>query len=328
VPPTATEEILPTAAPTDTPAPEPITLRVALFPYSSYAPFYFAEAEGFFAEQGITIEWVDFTRQTEAVAALASGQIDAGGGVLDAGSMSAIGQGTGLMIVADKGYVDPEAACPYGAWMIRKDLYESGELNDLKNLKGRKVVVPKTGFFEYAMDQLLAPVGLSVSDLEVVDMPGPARLEALTTGAVDVAQMGEPWITRALASGEAVVWYPFEETQPNAQYAVVWFGPTLTKENPEAGRRFMVAYMKGVQQYNQGKTERNVALMAELIKSTPEDAGASCWQAFTADGHVNLDFISDFQEWALAKDYIDRVVPVEEFWDGSYLEYALQVLGQ
>jgi NitT/TauT family transport system substrate-binding protein len=325
------EEVQPTALPTDTATPEPVQpvkIKVGMFPYSSYAPLYYAQAEGYFTEQGLEVEFVDFTKQPDAVAALAAGQIDVTGGVLDAASLSAIAVGSGVKIVADKGYVDPNAACPYGAWMLRKDLNDSGALSDLANIKGKTVVLTKAGFFEYAMDELLKPVGLSTSDLNLVEMPAPARLEAFGTGAIDIAQVGEPWITRTLAAGTAVVWYPFEVTQPNAQYAVLWYGPTLTKDNPDAGKRFMVAYMKGVQQYNQGKTDRNVALMAEFTKSTPEDAKASCWQAFTSDGHVNLDFVLSFQDWAINKKYVDRAMTVDEFWDGSFLEYAAQQLAQ
>ncbi len=322
--PAATVE--PTSMPTAVATAEPVTIKIGLFPYSSYAPLYYAIAEGYYAEQNIEVEIVEFTKQSDAVAALASGQIDVSGGVLDVATLTAISSGSGMKIVADKGYVDPASTCPYGAWMVRKDLLASGKLDDLNNLKGMKVVLTKAGFFEYAMDKLLTPSGLSVDDIEIVEMPAPSRLEALSTGAIDIAQVGEPWITRTLAAGAGDLWYPFETSQPNAQYAVLWFGPSITTNNPDAGNRFMTAYLKAVRQYNEGKTEQNVNLMAEFTKSTPEEASASCWQSFTQDGHINLDFIQDFQQWAVDKGYADRVMESDEYWDGSYLEYARQQL--
>ncbi len=300
----------------------PIKIKLGLFPYSSYAPLYYAIEEGYFAEQGIEIEQIDFRSQSDAVVALASKQIDISGGVIDVGTLTAIGEGAGIKIVADKGVVDPNASCPYGAWMVRTDLLESGELDDLNHIVGKKVVLTKAGFFEFAMDKLLSPTGLSSDDLDIIEMPVPSRLEALQTGAVDIAQIGEPWITRTLATGAAGIWYPFEELLPNAQYAVMWYGPSITEDNPEAGNRFMVAYLQAVHQYNDGKTERNVALMAEFTKSTVEEAESTCWQAFTKDGSVNLDFILEFQQWALDQGYMDREITVEEFWDGRFLEYA------
>ncbi|MEW5940390.1 MAG: ABC transporter substrate-binding protein, partial [Chloroflexota bacterium] len=211
VPPTA-------VLPTDTATPEPLTpikIKIGLSPYGSYLPLYIAQAEGYYAEAGLDAEFVDFTRQPDAIAALATGQVDAIGIVLDSGSLGAIAQGTGMMMVADKGYVKPDG-CPYSAWMVRNELFDPGPLDDLAGARGLKAAVPKAGFFEYAMDMLLAPAGLSTQDLEVIDMPAPTRLEALGTGALDIAQMSEPWITRALQAGSAKIWYPFETTQPNA----------------------------------------------------------------------------------------------------------------
>lgn len=304
---------------------EPITIKLGLFPYSSYAPLYYALAEGYFSEQGIEIDIVDFTRQSDAVVALATGQIDVSGGVIDVATLVAIGEGNGLKIVADKGYVDPNSTCAYGAWMARSELLESGEL-DITDIADKKVVLTKAGFFEFAMDKLLAPAELSTDDLEIIEMPAPSRLDALQTGAIDIAQVGEPWITRTLATGSAGIWLSFEETLPDAQYAVLWFGPTITEENPEAGYRFMIAYLQAVRQYNQGKTDRNVALMAEFTNSPLEEASSTCWQAFTLDGSVNLDFVLEFQQWAFDKGYLNRTMAVEEFWDGRFLEYAQENL--
>jgi NitT/TauT family transport system substrate-binding protein len=153
-------------------------------------------------------------------------------------------------------------------------------------------------------------------------MPVPSRIEALQSDAVDIALLGEPWITRAVEGGYAGVWLSFEDVMPNDQLGVVWYGPTLTEGDKEAGNRFMVAYLKAVQQYNEGKTERNVALMAEFTNASVEESGSTCWQAFNTDGSVNIDTVLDFQKWANEKGYLDYTLTPEEFFDGSFLEYA------
>ncbi len=301
---------------------EPIKLKVGIFAYSSYLPLYIAQAEGYYAEQDLEVELVPFSSMTDAIVSLSTGQTDISGGPVDVASLAAIGQGTGLKIVADKGYVDPNADCVYGSWMSPDSVLASGELEDVANLKGKTVAFSKASFFEYAMDQLLAPAGLTTKDLNVVEIPAPSRLDALKSGSVTVAHVGEPWITRVLAADAGGIWKSFEETQPNAQFAVIWFGQTITQDNPEAGNRFMVAYLQAVQQYNQGKTDRNVALMAEFTKASEEEVRNTCWQTFQKDGSVNTDFILDFQQWAIEKEYLDKALEVSDFWDGSYLEYA------
>src|SRR5690349_11814020 len=52
------------------------TVKVAMLPFISFAPFYIAQEEGFFAEQGLNVELVNITLQQDVVPALASGQVD------------------------------------------------------------------------------------------------------------------------------------------------------------------------------------------------------------------------------------------------------------
>ena len=47
------------SSPVEQPAPEPAKLKVTLAPYLGFAPFFIAEDEGFFAEQGLEIELVE-----------------------------------------------------------------------------------------------------------------------------------------------------------------------------------------------------------------------------------------------------------------------------
>jgi hypothetical protein len=82
-----------------------------------------------------------------------------------------------------------------------------------------------------------------------------------------------------------------------------------------------------VRQYNEGKTERNLEIMAEFSGLDEEFLKAACWFYIYDDGHVNVQSILDFQHWAVGKGYLDSVVPEEQFYDPSFIEYANQVLG-
>lgn len=302
--------------------PEDYTVKIGMLPYGSYLPLYIALSEGYFAEQGLNVEVIDFKTQSDAVIALAAGQIDVTGGLIDVATLAANAEGAGIKIVADKGYNDPNADCSYSSWMANQDLLDSGVLDDLSNMAGRKVILIPAGYLEYVMDITLAPAGLSTDDLIVENIPVPSRGEALQSGAVDVGLMGEPWISRMLATGEVGIWKTFEEIMPNSQLGVLWYGPTLTEDHPEIGNLFMVGYLKAVQQYNEGKTEQNVALMAEFTNSTIEEAQNTCWQPLEPNGNVNIDTVLDFQKWANENGYLDQTLTEDEIWDSRFLEYA------
>jgi NitT/TauT family transport system substrate-binding protein len=296
-------------------------VKVGMFPYSSYLPFYIAQQEGYYTEQGITVEFVPFTSIVDGYAALAQGQIDVMGGTADISSLNIIAQHTGVMVVADKGYIDP-AGCPYSAWVVQNDILSSGKLDNLANLAGMKATFTKASVFEYALDLLLKPAALTSTNLNVTDVPAPTRLEGLVNGSFDIAQMGEPWVTRALNTGKVSIWKTFNSYMPDFQFGVMFYGPTFTKQNQEAGRRFMVAYLKAVRQYNEGKTDRNVALMVAMTQGTEEETQQSCWLPIRSDGSINVQSILDIQQWGVEKGYLDKTLSVSEFWDPQYVDYA------
>lgn len=301
---------------------EPDKIKLALSPYASYAVLYFGVVEGFFAEQNLDVEIVEMVRPAEILAALASGQIDVAANTVDVGSLAAIAEGAGIMMVADKGFLDPNAACSYSGWFATDELLASGELDDINNIVGKKVSLTRATYFEYAMDKLLEPAGLSVDDLEIVEMPIPTRYESIVSGAIDIGVFAEPWILRGRQEGAGDIWVSYEESLPYAQYAVIYYGSTLIEDNPDAGNRFMAGYMKAVQMYNEGKTDRNVELMAEFTQSSLEEARDTCWQTFQPDLSINGESVLDFQTWAFNKGYLDQELTIDQIYDESFLEYA------
>ena len=69
----------------------------------SYAPYLVAQEEGFFSEQGLNVELLQFQRSQDAIPALVQGQLDVLGGALSFGFLNAITRGGNIRMVADKG---------------------------------------------------------------------------------------------------------------------------------------------------------------------------------------------------------------------------------
>jgi NitT/TauT family transport system substrate-binding protein len=305
-------------------AQEPIHLKVTSQPYLSFAPYYIAQAEGYFAEEGLEVEFIEMQGE-QATPLLIQGELDVMAGV-GAYYLNAIARGAEIKVVADKGHIGT-TGCSSGAALVRRDLFESGELDSVAELKGRSMQVRSATMEEYYLDKLLDPAGLTTDDLVLLDMPAPAELEAMAKGTIDLFMGSEPWTTRHLQSGNAVLWVPYNDLVPGYQHSTIVYGPSLLQTNPDAGRRFMVAYLRGVRQYNEGKTERNVEIMAEFSGLDKDLLQAACWFYIYDDGHVNVQSVLDFQQWAVGKGYLDSVVPEEQFYDPSFVEYANQVLG-
>lgn len=231
-----------------------------------------------------------------------------------------------MMIVADKGH-HPPGGCPNGAMMARRTLLKEGKLNTLSQIKNRRLALNK-GYFvgEYFFEKLLGQVGLTSKDVEMVSIPFSMRSEAFEKGTIDIAFATEPLVTQLLLQGHAAVWIPLQQIYPNFQLSSVLYGPTLLEKNREAGKRFMLAYLKAVQQYNQGKTERNMKILIKHTRLDKEIIEKACWPAIRNNGLINIESILDFQSWALKKGALDKEIPSNQFWDPSFVEYASKVL--
>lgn len=314
------------AACTSTPAAtEVIPLKVANYQYISNAPLFIAEAEGYFQAQGLDVELIDFgSASNEIVPALIARQLDAAGISVASSVLNAAFQGNNVKFVADKGYLDPDA-CVSSAWVASKQFLESGAGEEPGMVKGKRVASTVGGTMEYSLDLLLAQSGLTQADIEHTSIEqSPARIEALGNGSIEVSVLSEPWITRARETGAGDVWIPLSAVMPNLAVGVIVFGPSILDDNPEAGRRFMIGYMQAVRQYNEGKTDRNVEIIARYTKQDPEDIRASCWTSFKADGTIDTDGMLAYQEWGIEKGYLDGRMELDQFYDPQFVNYALE----
>lgn len=304
-----------------------VTIKVVTLPFISFAPFYIADAEGFFAEQGIDIELVNMTQQAEIMPALASGQVDVASGLVSAGILNTIAKGANIKIVADKGYIDPQG-CDNIALIASKQLLEQGVASNPELLKGKTMILIRTTWLDYAVEKQLKEVGLAVEDMEVTDIPSPSQPEALNSGQIQLTMNNEPWVTRFTEDGHAPILTPIHELLPDAQSAVTVFGPKLLGDNAEVGNRFMLAYLKAVRQYNEGKTDRNVQILADSVKLDPELMKKMCWPQLRPNGEINIASVQDFQQWTIDHKLMDGAVDEMEFWDGQFVENAVRQLGK
>lgn len=302
---------------------EPTTLVVQLLPFMSYSPLFFAEEEGYFAEQNLIIEFQNI-QGPEVFAGIIQGELDVVATLVGVPMFGAAAEN--VKFVAGKGY-ETSTGCTVNGLLARKDLVDGGELDSVAQLAGRKVDMDILSVQGYYMDILLAAEGLSIDDIEVVDFPSPPSLiEGFATGALDLSNISEPWLTRINLAGNTVTWRNYKNEIPDFQFAVLLFGPSLLEDNPDAGRRFITAYLKAVNQYNEGKTERNMQLMMEFTGLDEELLEQICWPTFRDDGSINVQSLLDFQDWALERGFVSSVLTEEEFWDPSFIDFANEAL--
>lgn len=310
-------------APQNTMVPALTTVRVAYSPTTANAPLYIARDEGYFARQGIDMELVSFPSSTAALPGLVNGDIAVSGGALTSGLYNAIAKGAHVRIVADKGRLGSPGYCNSTALMVRKDLFVNGTVSSIADLRGRKIMAINDQ--EYSISNALSLGNLTLDNVELMKMDYPSGLVALQNGAVDAGFLTEPYITRSVDSGAAVVLLPGTAYYPDFPLPL-YYGPALLDKDPDLGRRFMVAYLQGVKQYNEGKTERNLKILGNYTHLDHDLLQKSCWLPVTENGTLPHKPVMDYMAWLYANGTIPRQLNDDEIFDMRYVTYANSVL--
>jgi len=297
-----------------------VHLRVATAPWLAFAPLHVAVAEGYFAQEGLDVELVRMAGTEVAVPLLIDGSVDVLPGNLAPGVLNAIARGARVRLVGK--VQDPvTGGCSSIAILARPGLVDSvGDRMAPGSV--RRISLNRQIAMRYLADVALAAMGIALDSLEVVDVPTAAQAEALASGAVDAALAGEPFLSRTLQARKGDLWIPIVDMIPDAEISLLFFGRRLLEEDRDAGVRFLVAYHRALRQLAEGKTERNLALIAEATGDDPELLRKACLPFGPTDGRVRMASVMRFQEWAAGRGLLDQVVPEDALWDSSFIERA------
>ncbi len=166
-----------TAAPAEAKA-EPITMNVAYMPnYGSLWSVMTAKEKGYFDEEGITVKLVEFQDGPNIIAALESGSIDVG----------YIGQG------AHKLCVNGQATIFALSHISNGDALIGGPgITKIEDLKGKKVAYSSGTSSEDILMNSLNKAGMTIDDIQAVDMDASGIVTAMISGGVDACATWSP----------------------------------------------------------------------------------------------------------------------------------------
>ncbi|BAS26856.1 ABC transporter substrate-binding protein [Limnochorda pilosa] len=313
------------------PLPEPVTVRIAEDGAASGAGFYIADARGYFKQYNIDVEWVSFINSDDMLPAVAAGQLDVAGGITSAALFNAVAQGFDVRIISDKGHDLPGRS--YFTLVIRKGL--SGQIRSYEQMKGLTVSYSSADSVDqYMTVKALEAGGLTEQDVKVVVIQDFAQiLAALASGSVDVAMEIEPFITRGVEQGIIERFNDTTEYLPRAQAAVVLGSPRFVA-NHDVALRFMLAYLKGLRDFNdvfvRGVGDRE-AVVDIMTRYTPLKE-KEMWSrvnppGLDPDGGVYVDDINRQYEFYKANGALVGDVDLSKVIDLSLAQNAVEILG-
>lgn len=311
-------------------------LKVGVVGTTSDAPFFIAEAKGYFKDEGLTVNFIRFNSAAKMVVPLGSGELDAGGGATSSALYNAATRGVNIKIVADKGRTSRGHA--FEAFLVRKDLYDAGKVRSFRDLKGLRVAVNSNANSEAVLlDLALKAGGLTIKDIDPAYLGFPQQPAGFQNGALDAAIVAEPFITYMLRQGTVVKLMGVDEFAPDFQNAVTLYGADFAKRKPEAAKSFMRALVRAMRFYNDALKDARLAgpnapeVIAIMVKYAALKDAATYREIVShgVDPNGGVNVASLKQSWQYFRDsgQIDGSVTVDDVLDLSFVKAAVATLG-
>lgn len=181
------------------------TVDVGYVQLPIFAPLFVAQEKGYFKDAGLKVNLEKVKSGQDAIPLAARGQLDTVLAGFSAGMFSAINSGLDVKVVGSMGVAGGDKERPPSALLVRKELIDNGTFKSLADLKGRKIgaLGGKGATSAFYVGQALDEVGLSINDVQFVQMSNPDIPTALKTGGVDAAFASAPFWEMAVADGSA-----------------------------------------------------------------------------------------------------------------------------
>ena len=311
------------------------TVRVGIVGASSDAPFFIADAKGYFSAEGLSLELTSFDSGAKMVAPLGTGDLDAGGGAVSVGLYNAVKRGVGLKIVADKVHYGPGYG--FASLLVRTSLVDTGKFKHYGDLKGLRVAISGVGIGDESAQRSAQARRPEMWRCDAGLHGLCATPAPLANGALDASITNEPTSTFIQRQGSAIRFAGNDEFYPNQQTAVLLYGDPFIKNRRPVALKFMRAYLRAVRFYNDALADGRLAgpngpeVVSILTKySALKDADlyrVITPPAIDPNGVVNVESL--IKDWHFFKDtgQLDGKVAPADIVDTSFATEAVAALG-
>ncbi len=298
--------------------------------------FYIADAKGYLKQEGIEAKFTVFDSAARMVAPLATGDIDVGSGTVGAGTYNALERGITMRAVVDK--ARNKGAYSYQGLVVRKALWDSGEIRTLKDLKGHRFAMTTNGGNEAAvLDEALRKIGMSIADVEQTQLSMPQQVVAFANAAIDASFLPEPFLTMAVTSGAVVSMTPVSKMRDDDVTGVIIYSDILINKRPEVATRITKAYIRGLRDYVDALKDGHLAgagaaeivdIIAQYSVVKDKDVLRTIIPHYVdPDGEVGVESLKS--DWAFYKagGFIKGDVTVDQLIDRRFVAAAVKELG-
>lgn len=308
--PAATEPAADTTDPSAETPLEPITIKVGYMNnYGSLWSVLTAEQMGYMEEQGITLELSSFADGPTIISAMESGSIDIG----------YIGDGAHKLCAAGNAEIIALSHVSNGDAVIG-----GPNVTSLEDLAGKTVAYSAGTSSEVILTNALNSVGLTMDDINAMNMDSSAIVTAMMTGDVDACALWSPESLTVLEQVEGTTKLADNMTFSDTSISLAsWIAmPDRVESERDMFVRFVTALFEGMDYSADEHYDEVAQWVADLLAIDYESAYNQRGDAEWLTGKEVYDGIADGtvagyyelqQEIMISSGNLESEVPVEDY---------------
>ncbi len=210
------------------------------------APLLIAQDKGYFADEGLAVEFVYFDAAGPITTGVASGALDLGATALSGGFFNLAGKGE-LRIIAGYNYdFPPFHGTVFG---VSHRAWDAG-LRSFKDLPGHSVAVTQVGTaLHYAVGLIAEKYGFDIKSVRILPLQSNLNsISAMSGGQVDVAVMPITYLLPVVKRGDAILLGSMADEKPN-EVGAIFASATVADQRHAMVEHVLSAYRRGAHDY-------------------------------------------------------------------------------
>ena len=288
-------------------------LRMALLPVLDVLPFFIAQENGYFDEEGISVELVPVSSALERDQLFAAGEVDGmltdviGPAIINAAEDPSMK----IVAMSRRSYDN--------APLFRLLAAPTSAVETVSGLAGQNIGISENSVIQYLGDQMLSDAGVAAEDIIYESVPSiPNRFSLMMEGNLTAAILPDPLAQAAIEAGAILVLDDSIYVEEQYSQSILSFSNQVLNENPEAVRAFLRAWYRAVDELNADSDSfRTLWLENTTVPESVQDTYTI--PPFPVNEITSESVWDNVNTWLVERGIIDEPAAYTDSVDASFL---------
>ncbi|KDR94854.1 sulfonate transport system substrate-binding protein [Peptoclostridium litorale DSM 5388] len=292
-------------------APEVGKINISYVKLPLNVPSIVEKKKGMFEEEfgrdGIEVSFPEITQGSKMTQAVAAGSLD---------FCNALG-GTSAILAAANGVdikvIGIYSRAPKAFTIMSRD----AGVKSMADLRGKKVAGPKGTILHQLLIAGVNEAGISMDDVEFINMGIAEAVAAMNSGNVDAALVAGPAVTKALSDGANIV-----TTGEGLLDATIVIGASgkFINEHPDMVKRYMDVHSKSLDFMKENR-EETIEMAAQETGISMDDVEKMYeWYDFSPQiSQKDIEELKKTQDFLIQNGMLEKGIDIDGMIDSSYV---------